>query len=319
MYNTDRLRLFNLPVFNDIDDLASLCHISSEKLRAIFSRSSKFYRQITIPKKSGGTRKIYQPNKTVKAVQAWILRHILDKISPSHHATAFRKNISIKNNIEPHKFNRYFFCVDLKDFFPSIDQRRTEILFQRIGYSSAQAVILANLCTCNFLLPQGGVTSPAISNLVVSRLDTRLSGFCSKKHIIYTRYADDMTFSSNNRNILNNSTSIIKAIIEDEKFEINAEKVRFIGPGVNCKVTGLVKDSSEPKFGVGKKKKNWMRSVIFNFLVNKTVIDQKYKTFESILGWLGHVKFVDEPSFNYLNTYMSRLIKTCEPFSNGVL
>ena len=314
--NTERLRLFDLPVFKSVENLSSLCHVPSNQINEVLLHSFKFYKRVPLSKKSGGKRIIYQPNTLVKALQAWILRHILDKINPSHHATAFRKNVSIKNNVEPHQYNRFFFCLDLQEFFPSIKIDRVYTLFLNVGYNEQQAQVLARLCVCGYFLPQGGITSPSISNLVVNRLDRRLSGYCSKKHIVYTRYADDMTFSSNNRSVLNNSTGIIKSIICDEGFEINPNKIRFVGPSIRCKITGLVKNSKEPKFGIGKKKKNWMRSVIFNLIVNKKAISAKYQNMESVLGWLSYVKHVDESSYDYLNTYMKRLQASSQGHEN---
>lgn len=308
MNNNNLLKLYNMPVFSNLHDFSELCHISSYKIFSIINNSYTFYRRYEIPKKSGNFRTIYQPRADVKAIQAWILRNILDKIQPSEHSTAFRKNYSVLDNAKPHSLNRYFLSLDIKDFFTSISIGQVANLFKTIGYNSEQAHILSRLCTCSNFLPQGGVTSPAISNLVVSKMDRRISGYCSKRNIIYTRYADDMTFSSNNRNILNSSKKYLIKIIENEKYEINTDKTRFSGPRIKTKVTGLIKNSSEPKFGIGKRNKNHMRSIIFNLLVNKRVINQKYSSIESVKGWLAFTKHVDIDSYNYLNKYFNRLL-----------
>ena len=109
----------------------------------------------------------------------------------------------MKDNVSPHKTNRYFICIDLEDFFPSISLNRVRKLFLLLGYSTRAVNILTRLCTCGEGLPQGAVTSPAISNLVVSKLDRRIGGYTSRRNIAYTRYADDITISCNNYILLN--------------------------------------------------------------------------------------------------------------------
>ena len=207
-------------------------HVDPKRLFGLSNSSKRFYKKYTIPKPSGGVREIRQPSKEMKAVQAWILRNILDKLAPSEHATAFIQGKGLSENVSPHSNNRYFVCLDIQDFFPSINFHRVKHLFKIIGYFSYAPSILANLCTCDIGLPQGGVTSPSISNLIASRLDRRLLGYTSRRNITYTRYADDMTFSSNNRAALNKSINTIKKIIESEKFTPHPNKFRIMGPRI---------------------------------------------------------------------------------------
>lgn len=300
MENKQLHKLIGIPQFVSIAELAELIHISETKLYAIARNSRPFYRRFEKIKKSGGVRQIYEPNKEVKAIQAWILKKIIYKLNPSMYATAYRKDFSIIDNVRYHQKQKYFLCLDIKEFFPSITIKNIKYFFMSIGYDKYIADMLARLCTCDNKLPQGGVTSPALSNFVCYKLDKRVSGFAGKKRIVYTRYADDITLSSNNRNVLNYSKNIVIAIIKNEDFEINENKTRFLGPG-------LVKNSSEPKFSIGKKKKNHMRSVFFNFLVNNRKIDDKYESIFSAYGWLAFSKNVDEKSFNYLSRYIKNI------------
>lgn len=204
----------------------------------------------------GGFREIRQPRKDLKAIQAWILRNILDKLAPSPYATAYIKNKNISGNISPHVHNRYFICLDMDDFFPSISIRRVEKVYSLIGYSKKSAYVLARLCTCSNSLPQGAVTSPALSNLIAAKFDRRIAGYTSRRNITYTRYADDITLSSNNPVILCKSLPRIIKIIKSEHFEPNMNKLRVLGPKKRCLITGLVKNSSESKFGIGKRRRD---------------------------------------------------------------
>jgi len=301
-------KLIGIPQFESISELAEMIHISDNKLYSIVRNSRPFYRRYSIPKKNGDERQIYQPNRDVKAIQAWILRNILDLLNPSMYATAYRKKYSILENVRFHQKQRYFLCLDIEDFFPSINISNIKYFFMSIGYANNISDVLARLCTCDNRLPQGGVTSPALSNFICYKLDKRIAGFSGKKRITYTRFADDITLSSNNRRVLNYSFSIFKNIINNEGFELNNNKTRFTGPGRSCKITGLIKNNSAASFSIGKKKKNYMRYVLFNLIVNKKIVDVKYSTIESIIGWLLFVKSVDILSYEYMNRYMERLL-----------
>ncbi len=287
-------------------------HVDPALLVAISRKSRRFYRIYTIPKNSGGKREIRQPNKTVKAIQAWILRSILDKLESSPYATAYVRRKGLSDNVLPHRFNRYFICIDLKDFFPSISSRRVAKVFSLLGYSRSAATILSRLCTCKGNLPQGAVTSPALSNLIASKLDRRIAGYTSKRNIVYTRYSDDITLSSNNRRELIKSLPVILNIIKTEHFKPNLDKLRVLGPRRRCYITGLVKNSQEAKFGIGKWKKSRMRAVMHHHVFNLKT-DVKYTSETSILGWLNYVEHIDRDSYAQMNRYWNRLREKSKP------
>ncbi|MEE9240273.1 MAG: hypothetical protein V3U53_03680, partial [bacterium] len=119
-------------------------------------------------------------------------------------------------------------------------------------------------------------------------------------------YADDMTFSTNNRVMLSKVLPLILCIIQSERFEPNQPKIRFLGPRTQCRITGLVKDSSEPRFGIGRKKKVRMRAIMHNLVFGKRV-DPDYPNKQSIQGWLNFLKGVDETSHHQMSQYWQRL------------
>lgn len=301
-----RLRLLGLPVFNSIKDLANLIHIDAERLAILTRRSERFYKNYTIPKRTGGVRKISQPSRELKAIQAWILRNILDNLAPSEHAMAYLRGKKLIDNLSPHSGNRYFLSVDIEDFFPSVRRWRVERVFELLGYSEQAVYILANLCTYMGGLPQGGVTSPSLSNLCTLNLDRRLAGLTSRRNIVFTRYADDMTFSTNNRIVVLRALPTILHIIQSEYFWPNASKIRLLGPRNQCRITGLVKNSSEPRFGIGRYKKIRMRAIMHNLVCGKRT-DPDYPNALSINGWLNFLKGVDEKSYEQMSKYWERL------------
>ncbi len=299
----------NLPNFSNLAELSTILHIDKGKLNQYALFSHRYYFKYVIPKSIGGFRNIQQPNKALKAIQAWILRNILDKLNSSPYATAYILRRSIKDNVFIHKDNRYYVCLDLEDFFPSISFRRIQKIFNLIGYSEKAASVLASLCTFKGSLPQGAVTSPSLSNLVAAKLDRRIAGYTSRRNISYSRYSDDITLSSNNPIVLNLSIDLIKKIINSEHFVVNENKTRISGPKSRCIVTGLIKNNSESRFSVGRDKKKHMRAVIYNFYKKDVIVDKKYKNEASILGWLSYLKLIEEDSFNSFNKYLDFIKK----------
>lgn len=324
--NSELLRLMNLPVFSDGKELASLMHIDSKKINTFSTFPHGYYRKFKIKKHDGSDREIKQPCKDLKAVQAWILRYILDQLSPSPYATAYRKKKNISHNVSPHSYNRYFICLDIEDFFDSISIRRVAKVFSIIGHSSKASNLLAKLCTCNGglprrgafyptfegSLPQGAITSPALSNLIAAKLDRRIAGYTSRRNITYTRYADDMTLSANNPVVLSQALPRILKIIKTEHFKPNMAKLRVLGPRKSCYITGLTKNNSESKFGIGKQKKKKMRAIMHHLIVQSKP-DTKFKNEKSIIGWLNYLNSVDQESFKQMNGYWKRLLEKSQP------
>jgi len=101
---------------------------------------------------------------------------------------------------------------------------------------------------------------------------------------------------------------MILKIIKSESFKPNMAKLRVVGPRKRCLVTGLTKNNSEPRFGIGRKKKREMRAVMHHFLFSLSK-DNKYSSEESILGWLNYLKSVDKISFEKVYNYWEELKK----------
>ena len=153
------------------------------------------YRQFTIPKRSRGYREIRAPNDATKRLQRRILRRLLARLKAHSAAMGFERGHSIVTNALPHVGQGAVVRFDLVNFFPSTMLRRVRKYFRRVGWNRRAAGILVRLCTYEGGLPQGAPTSPRLSNLVNFRLDARLAGMATALNAIYTRYADDITFS----------------------------------------------------------------------------------------------------------------------------
>lgn len=154
------------------------------------------YTRFEIPKRSGGMRAIDAPSDALKDLQRRILRRMLASLPVHPAGTGFVRGRSIVDNARPHAGRGVVINIDLADFFPSITAERVRAAFRALGWGADAAQILTNICTHEGRLPQGAPTSPAISNLVCRKLDTRLAALVgTRAEGAYTRYADDLTFS----------------------------------------------------------------------------------------------------------------------------
>jgi RNA-directed DNA polymerase len=233
------------------------------------------YKEFSIRKKSGGTRKIHSPVKGLKPIQKALNLILQCVFTPHKAATGFVPEKSIVDNARVHRGMNYVYNIDLKDFFPSIDRIRVDACLRippfNVVYTEEAplAFLIANLCCTPIeverkndkgewekkimsVLPQGAPTSPSITNIVCQRLDKKLSGLAHKHGAQYTRYADDITFSSMH-NIYEENSEFLKLnkgyrsfikdmvnIIEEQRFSINPKKTRLQKSVYRQEVTGLV-------------------------------------------------------------------------------
>jgi RNA-directed DNA polymerase len=167
------------------------------------------YKEFSVPKKSGGVRIIRAPHKTLKVIQkrlaqdlSTIEAHLEAKRVKKRDcvlAHGFKKSFSIMTNGENHRRRRYVLNIDLKDFFPSINFGRVYGFFLKnksFELKPKVAAVLAQIACHENQLPQGSPCSPVISNLIAGALDIRLNELAQKYNCTYTRYADDITFST---------------------------------------------------------------------------------------------------------------------------
>ena len=228
----------NLPVIFDVTHFAllqGLCEIDIKQMTKFLEKH--YYHLLVIPKKRGGTREINVPCYELKIIQKWILNNILYSIPVSEYAHGFCIKRSIKSNATAHLNQECLINLDIKDFFTSIDRKRIYNLFYYCGYTAQISNLLSRLCTYENHLPQGGVTSPYLSNLICSRLDKRLASLAKKWSAVYTRYADDITISGNKG--ISRLLPLVNEIIENEGFQLNQSKSRIQYKNNRQEITGL--------------------------------------------------------------------------------
>ena len=216
------------------------------------------YRQFAIKKKSGGTRTITAPRNRSFMMMLQAVNEIFKAIyTPSDYAMGFTEGRSVVNNASVHKGQNYIFNIDLKDFFPSIEQPRVwkRLQLKPFNFPKPIANLLAGLCAMRmqeedengqkqykYVLPQGAPTSPIITNMICDNLDRKLAGLARRFGLRYTRYADDITFSSMHYvyNTTGDFRTELQRIISEQGFTINADKTRLQKIGARQEVTGII-------------------------------------------------------------------------------
>lgn len=212
------------------------------------------YRKFRIKKKSGGFRQITAPkNPCFKLILHYLNEMFKALYTPSVHAMGFTEGRSVVSNASVHTGQNYVFNTDLENFFPSIHQARVwkRIQLKPLSFSQSVANVIAGLCamrdyeddgTVRYVLPQGAPTSPIITNMICDKLDCRLAGLARRFGLNYSRYADDITFSSMH-NVYHPDGEFrreLRRIIENQGFTINEAKTRLQKRGARQEVTGIV-------------------------------------------------------------------------------
>lgn len=304
MKNEDvKLLMIGLPAIKDLNDLSLLTHISEATLYRLSKNPNWYYRKYSIPKKSGGEREIAQPSRKLKALQGWILVNILNKIKSSPSSKGFDIGTNTLDNAKPHIGANAILCIDIENFFPSIKSYQIFNIFRAIGYNNITAKTLTNLCTYKDKLPQGSPCSPKLANLFCTRLDYRIQKYVGLRGITYTRYADDLTFSSLNPQKLQRINYTIEKIIKSEKLDINHSKTRFRGLRTQKKITGLI--VNENSAGIGRDMYRIIRAQLYQLTKYKNT--DSLDLLEKVKGWLAYMNSVDQERFKRSLKYVENL------------
>ncbi len=298
------------------------------------------YVQFSIAKKSGGERNICAPDKKLLLLQKRLaakLQQCYEEIScmfskePNFILTenirssivhGFRKKLSIQSNALCHINGNILLNVDLKDFFPSINFGRVRGFFIKNSFfhlNEKVATLIAQIVCYNNELPQGAPTSPVIANLLATPMDVRILNLAKKNGVFYTRYADDLTFSTKLKIFPEDFLIVtetleyslgkkLKKIIQDSGFVINENKVRMHLKQSKQTVTGLVVNK---KVNVDRKYYKLLRAQCHSLFTKGFYIDngvkicrEEYEKLKSLEGKLNFAFFT-----NNFCQYVSRTQK----------
>ncbi len=324
-----RLREAGLPELATPAELATALGVDIPRLRWLAFHAEtamvSHYAQFSVPKKSGGERRLASPLPRLASCQRWIFEQILRRLPTHPQAHGFVTGKSTVSNARVHVQRAVLLNQDLCEFFPTITFPRIRGFFKALGYSPAVATLLALLCSecprqrvlfkgqAYFVasgpraLPQGACTSPALSNLIARRLDARLAGLARRLDWSYTRYADDLSFSAdapaNER--LAYLMARVRHIVEDEGFEINQKKTRVLRQNARQAVTGIVVNE---RVAVPRKLRKRLRAILHQ--ARRTGIEAQNRDdhpyFRSWLqGMIAYVSMVDPVRGSQLRQQLS--------------
>jgi retron-type reverse transcriptase len=209
---------------------------------------SRFCRRMAIPKKNArlGYRIVYKANSQIlKSLRKVLQKHLNMVYAAPDAVHGFVPERNIRTNALAHLAKKQMLRLDIEDFFGSVKELDIVRVFEKIGCKTIVASWLAKLTTIDGKLVQGFNTSPVLANMVFEDIDNRLSSFCQRHHCEFTRYADDITISSN---IDLPSVSEVESVLGNPQFRINKLKTKTMFRGEKQFVTGLtVFDSKYPR------------------------------------------------------------------------
>ncbi len=262
------------------------------------------YKVYFIPKRNNhGRRKICQPSKELKSIQRIVLRKFLMDLPVHDSATAYQSGSSIKNNASEHRQNQYVLKMDFRDFFPSL--RPADFALHVVKHIDpqlsdddqnclARLFFYSNRSKGQLELSIGAPTSPFISNTLMWEFDKHIFDMCADSDVKYTRYADDLTFSTNVRNILFEFPERVANLLGQLQYPtltVNEEKTVFLSKKGNRHITGLV-ITNEGEVSIGRKKKRMIRSLVHKYQLGE--LDAEKLAY--LKGYLSFISDV-EPRF----------------------
>ncbi len=267
------------PLFDE-NSLSYALGIDKSILKRIARRSYKHYRVFNIKHKNGKVREICAPRTYLKVIQWWILDNILLNNHWPHYVQGFVTGRSAFSNAIAHKGAKHVVNVDVKDFFPSIPESSVKLIFKDMGYEENTCSLLARLCTLNGKLPQGAPTSPALANYFCRELDKDLSILADSLNCKYTRYADDITFSSVDFIDIDILT-YIDEILKKYNLLANIRKTRVSGTGHRLEITGFVIND---KIQLPREWRKRIRAIFHNASKNPSAFSERKKELNGYLS-----------------------------------
>lgn len=272
-------------------------------LQSIIRTAPIRYKVFYIPKRNGELREVAQPAREVKAIQRWLVRHLVPLLPLHDAATAYRLGGSIKLNALQHVESNYMLKMDFCNFFPSIlitdIVRHLEINCSE-HFDSSAIKLIAYVCTWApkrqgpLRLCIGAPSSPLLSNSVMFTFDSILESIANSDGINYTRYADDLTLSASRPDALNTYPSKVRDIAESldyPRLVLNEKKTVFASRAGRRVVTGVTL-SANHKLSIGRERKRKIRAM-YHWMLLGILSDEKQKELAGLIAFAEDI----EPGF----------------------
>lgn len=337
----------HLPSVLSLNHLAQRTNVAYKCLRKYVTRTSRPYRNFSIRKYSGGTRRISIPELDLMNVQRWIAKHILNQVPVHRNSFAYSPGSTIVKCAAKHCGARWLIKVDVSGFFSSLSEIQVYRVFRSLGYQPLISFEMARICTFapersprykltnwqnwhNFkisaydhrgigYLPQGAPTSPMLSNLIMKILDEQITQLSQKSGLTYSRYSDDMAFSTRNKNFDRSTASKfignLKKLLISNGLYVNSKKTVISPPGARKIILGLLVDGALPR--LPRAFRDDLRQHLYYLEKYGAIEHARNRSFETVGGMNRHIRglidfasMVDEA---YGNQQMARFERIVWP------
>lgn len=282
--------------------LSEKLQLPLEYLDKIARTASRLYKTYSVPKRTGGYRSIHHPAKELKVLQRWLLHAVIRNWPVHPAAQAYEKGRSTGMNASIHASNSYLLRMDFTDFFPSMTMEDMLKYFKdnpdsTTNWDSRDIEFFIRIVCRHGQLTIGSPTSPRLSNVLCRQFDSLVIDMCDVEGVKYTRYADDLFFSTQRPNVLHRIEEGVVKILERIEYpanlRINSKKTHHSSKKGRRIVTGLVLTQGGA-VSIGRAQKRYVRSQIHQF----ETLDKESR--RRLAGYLAYVRSVEPAYINSL-------------------
>lgn len=283
-----------------IERISRSTGLERDYLHKLVRSASYRYKTYPIRKRTGGFRQIAHPSAELKLIQRWLVENVFSHFPVHDSVYSYRKGIGIRDLATLHMRKNYLLRIDFVNFFPSIKGIDVSKLVRRytnlvpFNLSEKDTKIIRAIVCRHDHLTIGAPSSPSITNTILYGLDVLCFEKAQQKRVVYSRYADDIYFSCNKKEVLGGIYSEFKndlRTLKTPKLKINEDKIIFTSRKHTRIVTGLFL-TSDKKISIGRSKKRYIRAMVHRFTQGQ--LDEKEIAY--LRGFLAYVKSV-EPVF----------------------
>lgn len=295
--------------------------ISNVDVIRLIVRAPHTYKKYEIEKKSGGKRLIAQPAKETKVIQRLLIDEVFSCLPVHDCAVAYKEGASIRKNAERHKDNQFISKFDFSNFFGSITELDviahlvcffSERLTEQSMKDIARVSCIKHRGNEGLCLSVGAPSSPVLSNSIMYAFDMEVEAWCAKRSIVYTRYADDLTFSSNEKGMSTCVEPFLVSLLGSLPYpslSLNSQKTVHVSKKHQRRVTGLV-INNDGVVSLGRERKRLISSMIHHYVLG-ILNDESILHLQGLLGFAEDAEplFVSRMRGKYGGKHIAELLR----------
>lgn len=277
---------------------------SSDELHNLIATAPYRYKVFKIPKRAPNEfRTIAQPTPEIKLIQRWLIENVFQSLPVHKAATAYREGVSIADHAARHAKKRFLLKMDFRNFFPSIsfdDVYRHLVVHTKLSNEEAR-VVCHLVCWRDkprktYCLSIGAPSSPLLSNAIMYDFDRKMVELCKQRKVSYSRYADDLAFSTSQKEVLSDIVVKVKDVCKEldyPRLRINHKKTVSTSRAFRRVLVGLVL-TPNGKVSLGRDKKRLLRAKLHRFSMESLAAEEVPKLRgELAFAWSVESSFIE--------------------------